>query len=681
MVAVLCRSEMLKITIISWLGWLMRRNTVALGCTGAVVALLLGCNTTTSFDSSSNAPNGLVAPLPPGFFVPKEVFRKPVGTAQPPPPAARTAMASTAIDSKAALNTLVALTTPRAPLVILYTSPATQAYFATGGLDAKVNAQLWEVFLRKYKIPYQRLESVDQLEKIQTGILVLPSTVALSERERRTIMEFRAKGGGILASWLTGVRNENGDWLGFDFMESALDVKVVGNTQADEDDNFMMPYGDNPVTHSLPAGLRIWLDRPDEWHPLRLMGAHPAAQIMDWSRTVVPGKPGVAIVFDERKQVSGLLSRSVALGYPERLWLSADPKALEAIAHNALMWLLRQPVAYASAWPHPYTSAMVLAVDSPDVVVDIDLEFAKSAEKAGGRATYYVLTENAVKSANILKELKARGHEIAYLGDHFVGFKRQSSGAQAKRLDAMRDELKAAGVEVAADAGFHAPMESYDKVTERLLIERGFSHYVSFMDATDARLPFFAEPIEDNQQTSHSLVVLPRTQGGPEDSEDDGGPGDLLKTYLAELDLAEKMAALSVIRIPNQNMLGAPELDTFFKDMGARRGRMWMATGGQAANWWRERERVHISLDTLAAVPLLTVTIKGETPLQQAVTVLVNLPAVGSFLRLVAKDSTEKIPKVTNIDTWRDAVVLQNLTPGTYHWQLYFDHASLSGAK
>jgi hypothetical protein len=267
------------------------------------------------------------------------------------------------------------------------------------------------------------------------------------------------------------------------------------------------------------------------------------------------------------------------------------------------------------------------------------------------------------------------------LGDHFVGFKRQSSGTQAKRLDAMRDELKAAGVEVATDAGFHAPMESYDKVTEKLLIERGFSNYVSFMDATDARLPFFAEQIEGNDQAPHSLVVLPRTQGGPEDSEDDAGPGNLLKTYLAELDLAEKMAALSVIRIPNQNMLGEPELDAFFKDMSARRGRMWMATGGQAANWWRERGRVHVSLDTLAAAPLLTVTIKGETPLQQAVTVLVNLPAVGSFLRLIAKDNNGKIPKVTNIDTWRDAVVLQNLAPGTYHWQLYFDHASLSAAK
>lgn len=674
---------MLKKIILFWLGWLMQRNTVVVGCTSVAFSLLLGCSTTPflSSDAPSNSPTGLVAALPAGFFVPNGFFKERANQLQLPRSATRTAITSTAVDSSVSPSTSIALTNPRVPLVLLYASPSTQAYFATGGLDAKVNSQLWEIFLRKYKIPFQRIDNVAQLEKVPLGVLVLPSTVALSERERRSIIDFRAKGGGILGSWLTGVRNESGNWLGFDFMESALDVKVVGSTLTDADDNFMMPYGDNPVTNSLPSGLRIWLDRPDEWHPLRLMGLHPAAEIMDWSRTVVPGKPRASIVFDERKQTSGLLSRSVVLGYPERLWLSSDPKAIEAIAHNALMWLLRQPVAYTSAWPYPYTSAMVLAVDSPDVVVDIDLEFAKSVEASGGRATYYVLTENAVKSAGILKTLQARGHEIAYLGDHFVGFKRQSMSEQAKRLDVMRDEMKSAGVDVALDAGFHAPMESYDKVTEGLLVERGFSHYVSFMDATDARLPFFAEPAEGNGQVTHSLVVLPRTQGGPEDSEDTGGSGDPLSTYTAELDLAEKMAALSVIRIPNQNMLGAPELDAFFKDMNARRGRMWMATGGQAANWWRERERVHVSLDTLEATPLLTVTIKGETPLKQAVTVLVNRPDVGGFLRLVAKDNNGKMPKVTNIDTWRDAVVLQNLAPGTYHWQLYFDHASLSGAK
>ena len=677
MVAGLCKKIMLKIMITFRLGQLMRRNIVVAVCAGATFALLPGCNTT-RIGSPNAAPDGLVAALPAGFFLPVGTFNKRTSDATPSKPGTRS---STLVSSSATLNSVDTQTNPRTPLVLLYASPATQAYFATGGLDAKINSQLWEIFLRKYKIPFQRIASVDQLEKSQPGVLLLPSNVALSDRERRAIVDFRTKGGGVLASWLTGVRNENGSWLGFDFMESVLDVKVAGNTQAELDDNFLMPYGDNPVTNSLPSGLRIWLDRPAEWHPLRLVGSHSAAQIMDWSRSVAAGKPGAAIVFDERKQASGRSSRSVVFGYPERLWLSSDPKALEAIAHNALMWLLRQPVAYTSAWPYPYNSAMVLAVDSPDVIADIDLDFAKSVEASGGRATYYVLTENAAKSADILKELKARGHEIAFLGDHFVGFKRQTAGAQAKRLDTMREEMKAAGIEVASNAGFHAPMESYDKVTEKLLTEQGFSHFISFMDATDSRLPFFAAPVDTNSQLKHSLVVLPRTQGGPEDSEDDEGPGNVLKTYLAELDLAEKMASLSVVRIPNQSMLGAPELKVFFEDMKTRQGHMWIATGSQTANWWRERERVKTDLDTLSTVPLLTVTIDKGEPLQQAVTVLVNLPEIGSALRLASKDYNPKTPKVIAVDPWRAAVVLKGLDAGTYRWQLYFDRAVVSNAK
>ena len=155
-----------------------------------------------------------------------------------------------------------------------------------GGVDAKVNIRIWETFLRKYNITFRIVSSIEQLEGIQSGVLLLPSSVALSEREKQAVIGFRAKGGSVLASWLTGVRNEKGEWRGFDFMANALDTMVVGNTEEAEDDTFMMPYGDSPITHHLPAGLRVWLARPKEWYPLRLIGRHPAAQIMDWSRAI-----------------------------------------------------------------------------------------------------------------------------------------------------------------------------------------------------------------------------------------------------------------------------------------------------------------------------------------------------------------------------------------------------------
>ena len=570
------------------------------------------------------------------------------------------------------LSPVTSLASP-AGVIFLYASPTTRSYFEKGGIDSSINIRLWEVFLRKYKMPFQVVTSVDKLEKVQSGILLLPSLVALSEREKLAVAAFRAKGGSVLASWLTGVRGEGGEWQGFGFMERTLDAKVVGNTEADVNDMFMMPHGDSPVTHALPAGIRIWLDRPKEWYPLRLVGRHPAAQIMEWSRKFIPGKPTSTIIFDEQVQPSGQLSRSVVLGYSERLWLTADPKLLEAIAHNSLTWLLRRPDAYLSAWPYPYKSAFVLAVDAAEVIVDADVAFAQAFENAGGRATYYVLSENAAKSVDNLKAIMARGHEVNYLGDRFSGFRDQSASVQSGRLDAMVKGLKTAGVNVAEDAGFHAPMESYDKNTEKLLTERSFGHYIAFMDSTDARLPFFAAIEPGSPKSAVSPVVLPRTQNGPEDSMEEGDAEIGLKSFLSELELSEKMGGLSVVRVPNQSLLTTAQSGEIFNYLKARKNQTWLATSGQVATWWRERDRVAIRLEAGLTAPQLMVTVSAGQPLKQAVTVLINLPESGGLLRLVARVGSDKLPKVVSLDSWRAAVQLDGLPAGQYQWDVYFD--------
>ena len=617
---------------------------------------------------------GSAANPPVGFFIPAGIFGKPGN--EPKQATASTSTTLTPVVPQPPVAPKVLLAKATMPEVFLYASRATRAYFSAGGIDASANIQVWEDFLRKYEIPFEVVSSVERLEKKQGGVLLLPSSVALSEREKQAVIGFRAKGGGVLASWLTGVRNEYGEWRGFGFMENALDAKVVGNTEADEDDTFIMPYGNSPVTHQVPAGLRIWMERVKEWYPLRLLGRHPAAHVMDWSRAISAEKQSATLVFDERDQSSGKPSRSVVLGFPERLWVSADSQALEPIIHNALMWLLRQPDAYTSAWPYPYASAFVLALDAADTMADTDLRYGSLVGDLGGRATYYVLTEQAVKSAEILKKIQAGGHEVAYLGDRFEGFKELSTSAQAKRLDTMLREMKASGIELAADAGFHPPMESYDKTTEKLLKERGVGYYVAGLDASEARLPFLASSGAAGSETK-PIVVLPRTQSDPEDLMAEGDPVGGLKLFLSELDLAEKMAGLSLVRMSNQSTLTDVQLGAISRYLKSKRDRMWLATAGQVAQWWRERERVSISLDSKLIPPRLSVTIKGDQPLQQAANVWINLPDSGSSLRLMAAGNYEKSPKVASVDAWRSAVVLNGFAPGEYHWYLYFDRAAM----
>lgn len=563
-----------------------------------------------------------------------------------------------------------------APKVVVYASPATKAYFSKTSVDGSVNVQAWSVFLRKYQIPFQVIADIEKLEATSAVVLILPSSVALSERERRAVVSFRAKGGSVLASWLTGVRSESGVEVGYEFMEKALDVKVMGTTEAEVKDNFMLPHGDSPVTHHLPAGTRIWLERLKGSYPLRLEGRQTAAQIMDWSRTPVFGKATSTIVFDEHIQPSGRASRSVVLGYPEQLWASADPRQLEAIAHNAVMWLLRQPDAYTAAWPYPYSSAFVMAVDLAGAVSDADLAYAKLLEAAGGHGTFYVLGENVGSYANKLNRLITAGHEVAYLGDSYTDFRGHPEAVQTRRLDSMRKMVKDSGVEIAADAGFHAPMDSYDKTTEKLLEIGSFGHLLAASDASEARLPFFSSGQGGLGPTrgGKALVVLPRTQSGPEDSVDNCQPEVGLKPFLNELDLSEKMAGLSVVSVSGKSELTDAQSAEIFGHLNARRERTWPATAGQVADWWRERERVSARLESGETSSRLVVSILAGAALRQASVVAVNLPEMGSTLRLVARGSYEKAPRIARLDAWRAAVVLDGMAAGDYQWDLYFDH-------
>ena len=563
---------------------------------------------------------------------------------------------------------------PAGPAVWLYLSPVSQAYYSKAGLDVGARTLVWETFLRKYKIPFVRVASADLLDQMPShSVLLLPSNAALSDREASAIRSARERGVSVLSTWLTGVRDEAGEWRGFDFMEKTLSVRVAGNTEDADEDSFMIVHGGNPITHAVPAGTRVWLDRIKEFLPLRLVGKNYAANIMDWSRTYTHEKKTGVITFDENRYGSGTFSRVVTLGYPEQVWLSADPKLLEAIAHNALAWLFRQPDAYLSAWPHPYSSSMVLAVEGGEDVAEVDFEFAKRVESVGGKATYFVLSDSLVKSSSIVKRLQKRGHEIAYFGDKFDGFKDQNRATQAKRLDSMQKGFEDAGIKVSGGGGFVAPIDSYDAITEELLLERGVGHYLSFMDATEARLPFFAKGTVD---VNKATVVLPRTQPGPEEATEEGDPDEGMQNFLEEFTLSQAMGALSVIRIPTQTILSEPHRDLFFDHLAQRKGKMWIATASEVAQWWRGRAKISVRLEPNVKAPILVVSVQGSEPIKDMAHLWVNLPTVGSRLRLESADMDDPTPKVVDIDPWRAGVLLDGLVPGEYCWYIHFDGRS-----
>lgn len=612
---------------------------------------------------------------PPGYFIPTDVFGKaaiPAATATAP-----TASTPTSLEvPKPTGSPAVVLTTAKVPPILIYASSATRDYYAAVGIDASFHTRAWEDLLRKNAIDYELLTSIDQLEGRASTVLVLASSVALSDREKQAIIGFQGRGGGVLASWLSGVRDERGTWRGFGFMESALGAKILGTTETDEDDTFLILHGDSPVSHHAPAGMRMWMERVNEWYPLRLEGRNIAANVMDWSRTLSAEKQSATIVFDEREQPSGKSSRTVVLGFPERLWVSADAQVLEPQVLDALMWALRQPSAYLSSWPAPYTSALVVAIDVADTMSDTDDRFGKLAVELGGHATYFILTEHAKQAADLLKKIVADGHEVAFLGDRFEGYKDQSTGVQTKRIDSMLHEMKESGIDIGPLAGFHPPSGSYDKTTERLISAKGFGYLVGGLESTESRLP-----AKGATPSGTNMVVLPNTQSDLEDLITDGDAVGGLKLFLRDLDLTDKMAGISIIRIANRSAVTDAQFAEISSHLKSKQPRIWLSPASNIAQWWREHEKVKSKIDTTTQPARLTVTIDGDLPLRNAATVWVNLPYTDSTMRLVPQDTHAKLPKVTQVDAWRSAVVLSGLAPGEYIWYLYFDRPTMDGVR
>jgi hypothetical protein len=142
-------------------------------------------------------------------------------------------------------------------------------------------------------------------------------------------------------------------------------------------------------------------------------------------------------------------------------------------------------------------------VQAAEPILEMDVPFAKAISAMGGRATYYVLSANATRAIEGIKAVKALGHDIAYLSDRFEG----SETLQNERMDVMQKQLAEAKVVVSTPVSFSTPMDAYDKTTLRLVVERKFDSFLSFMEVSDSALPLVtSRSAEGLAQT----VLLPR---------------------------------------------------------------------------------------------------------------------------------------------------------------------------
>jgi peptidoglycan/xylan/chitin deacetylase (PgdA/CDA1 family) len=551
--------------------------------------------------------------------------------------------------------------------VYLYESLATKDHFTKIGGNYETLLAPWRNYFSERRRAYKSVTTEAALAKLKTGVLVLPSAVALSDAERKSILKFQENGGSILATWATGTRNDKGDWTGWQLLEQ-FGATFIGEIPNDADTRQLILTGESPMSHTHPAGQRIWMAKTPEML-LRIKGDMSAGRLMNWARIADDSrKQEGAIVYSESPE-SG--ARSAVFAFSENAWESR-PFAAQLFIDDTIKWLLHEAVAVRAAWPNGKRAANVIEMDTEDGFAN-SLEFAALMQKNAVPATCYLLTSIAKSLPQVVTSL-AKTCEIALHGDVHDSFKSQPASQQLKRIADMKSDVASLLGSNTKVLGFRAPTEGYDKTTEALLHKSGFKHHAADPQRSEARLPLFAGIPETEPGTD--LVVLPRTQRDDINfASQNLSAEQTSKAMIDDFDEVVRTGSLGWLSVHSQNFAPNSVLATAFPEYLAHlrknQSRVWMATANQVTDWWINRERFKLDAAYNGKRFDMNITIKGTAPLVGA-SVVVMLPKKGFVPTVSGAKIGMPLPTMTVIDDFRATLVYPTLDPGNYSYQVTF---------
>jgi Polysaccharide deacetylase/Beta-galactosidase trimerisation domain len=513
----------------------------------------------------------------------------------------------------------------------LYRSDLTQQYFQSAGGDYSKLVEPWRAFAIRQSITLKDVgpESIGTL--LKGDLLIMPAVVLLKDSEKQSLDRFVARGGSLLATWASGGRDATGAWLGYGWLKTMLGIDVVADIRQDNDERFLLPFGESVIATQIAASKRIYLMKTSE-PLLRAKARYAVARFGDWARSVhTPNALAAAIAIDE---IQG--SRRAWIGAPETGWSSSQAD-MDKVLKDLVSWLHRKPNATLAAWPSPYQAALFIEMDTEDKFENA-ATLEKLFDERGLRGTFYMLTSEAVKHADLVRRIATK-HEVGYHADLHTGFKGLSADLQQTRLLKMIADMKGIVGDVAKVTGFRAPLESYDQTTEQTLRKLGLRHHTADPSSTDSALPFLSKA-EPGLATDDALVVLPRTLLDDINYVKMGllAPGAVRGVLIESLRDNVHTRGLSLLSLHSQNFAPGSVLDKdvpVMMDEAVRlRDRLWIPVGEQLERWWRVREPVKLQTEVV-----------GQNQLRFTVQNSGNREAKGLQVVLMATSSQSE-PKV-----------------------------------
>jgi peptidoglycan/xylan/chitin deacetylase (PgdA/CDA1 family) len=493
-----------------------------------------------------------------------------------------------------------------------------------------------------------RVLAPSQLDSVADAqVLVVPSSPCLGVETREGLQRAAVLGQGVILTAAAGLYDGGCSRVGY-----GLIVDLTGAMRADTLESRKMVYvtipGGSALGTDVPPGARIEVD-PGAHVALRRPGRDAFYSEYDMDPAPSAGRPLLDAAIVRAPYGRG---RAVFWGFElgdvvDRAW---NREVLALLVRNSVSWVAGHLLAAPEAWPRGHIAAAVLAQD-------VEAEFSNaryaldSLRAVGMPATYFLTSSLALKHRRLARALAAHG-EIGTHTDRHQLLGGASPDSQAVWLARTQQELtRLLGRPV---AGLRPPEEQFDTAT-LLQWRRAGGTYV--FGANNARV---AAP-ELLPVGNDTVLLLARVTDDDVIAVDALGPDpvrELTDRYLTDFKRVRALGGLYLLSYHSQ-LLARPELVPALANLAravAADERVWRATAGEVAAWWRAKADLRVSARRDSnGVVTVTAHNRGAAPVEGAIARIVLGPG-----ERVTRSAVRQLPAPPGVAR----VVLPTIGPG-----------------
>lgn len=469
---------------------------------------------------------------------------------------------------------------------VLFDSPRNAAFFPDTSYY-HTSLQAWRSLIDELGGEVRDAASAADLQSLQPqDVLVLVEAPCLSAGEIAAARAHLRMGGGVVANWAVGARDEACEWRGWQTVSELTGADDVRELPTRDALFLTVPAG-TALSPGLDPGTRIEL-RPDPSLALRRSG--PRVYWSDWALNPAPDESGggadVAAVTTHTPQGG----RTAWFGPRiDQAVTSADSVNLRRMLRNGILWAAGAATAEPAVWPGGERAALVFTLDVEDEARNA-LESAALFREESLPISFYAVSQVVQDDDELARALTGAGEVGSQTSDHtpVAGLTAQDQRVRLRR--SWTEIHDWAGV---PPAGLRPPEESFDLSTLEAWQGLGGSYVLATNDARTASPAIY--PVDDGQivllprllKDDYNIIVQDRVIRG----------SSMADAFLNGTRKLHAIGGLAIVASHTQIMRAGSRLDAVrtVADTARAQGDWWIARAEDVATWWKGRAATRLT--------------------------------------------------------------------------------------